>query len=199
MCSEKTINHALTTVASFYEFHDRLGTTEGVENYRYVNQKGSRYKPFLHHISKGNPSKTKLLKIKEPKTFPGCLTEQEVKTLIDACKHIRDKFLICVLYETGMRIGEALGLRHEDMITGGKNEIYVKKRLDNFNNARAKGNDRIIHVTKELMGFYSDYLIQEYPEDIDSDYVFISIWSHQVEPGTPISYSAIDSLFRLFV
>ena len=46
------------------------------------------------------------------------------------------------------------------------------------------------------MRFYSDYLIQEYPEDIDSDYVFISIWSHQVESGTPISYPAINSLFR---
>ena len=194
--SEKTINHALTTVASFYEFHDRLGTTKGVENYRYVTQKGSKYLPFLHHISKGNPTKTKLLKVKEPKTFPGCLSEREVKTLIDSCKHIRDKFLICLLYETGMRIGEALGLRHEDMITGGKNEIYVQKRLDNFNKARAKGNDRLIHVNKDLMRFYSDYLIQEYPEDIDSDYVFVSIWTHQVDPGTPISYSAVNSLFR---
>ena len=78
--SEKTINHALTTVASFYEFHERLGTTEGVENYRYVTQKGSKYKPFLHHISKGNQIKTKLLKVKEPKTFPGCLNDDEVKT-----------------------------------------------------------------------------------------------------------------------
>jgi integrase/recombinase XerD len=81
----------LTTVASFYEFHERLGTTEGVENYRYVTQKGSKYKPFLHHISKGNEIKTKLLKVKEPKTFPGCLNDDEVKTLINACNHVRDK------------------------------------------------------------------------------------------------------------
>ncbi len=194
--SEKTINHALTTVASFYEFHDRLGTTEAMESYRYVTQKGSKYKPFLHHISKGNQIKTKLLKVKEPLTFPGCLNDDEVKTLINECLHIRDKFLICLLYETGMRIGEALGLRHEDMITGGKNEIYVKRRLDNYNNAIAKRNDGLIHVNKELMRLYSDYLIDEYPEDVDSDYVFVSIWSHKVEPGTPLTYSAVDSLFR---
>ncbi len=194
--SEKTINHALTTVASFYEFHERLGTTEGVENYRYVTQKGSKYKPFLHHISKGNEIKTKLLKIKEPKTFPGCLNDDEVQTLINACKHVRDKFLICLLYETGMRIGEALGLRLEDFVTGGMNEIHLTNRLDNFNGARAKSGDRIIHVNKELMQFFSDYLIDEYPEDIDSDYVFVSIWSQKVEPGTPLTYSAVDSLFR---
>ncbi len=196
--SEKTINHALTTVASFYEFHERLGTTKGIENYHYpyVTQKGSQYKPFLHHISKGNQIQTKLLKVKEPKTFPRCLNDLEVKALINAGQNLRDKFLICLLYETGMRIGEALGLRLEDLVTGGKNEIHVTNRLDNFNGARAKSGDRIIHVNKELMQLFSDYLIDEYPEDVDSDYVFVSIWSHLVEPGTPLTYSAVDSLFR---
>ncbi len=108
--SEKTINNALTTVTSFYEFHERLGTTKEINNYRVWVQRGSKYKPFLHHISKGQLTKTRLLKIKEPKTFPGCLNDDEVKTLINACNRIRDKFLICLLYETGMRIGEALGL-----------------------------------------------------------------------------------------
>jgi integrase len=173
-----------------------LGTTEGDRAYRYGVKRGSKYKPFLHHISKGNLAKTKLLKVKEPKTFPGCLSDEEVKTLINACNRIRDKFLICLLYETGMRIGETLGLRHSDMVTGGKNEVHITNRLDNFNQARAKSGDRIIHVNKELMQFYSDYLIEEYPEDVDSDYVFVSIWSHQVEPGTPLKYSAVDSLFR---
>ena len=172
-----------------------LGTTEGVEVYRYGVQR-SKCKPFLHHISKGKLAKTRLLKIKESKTFPGCLNDDEVKTLIDACNRTRDKFLICLLYETGMRIAEALGLRHEDMITGGTNEIQVKKRLDNVNKARAKGYDRTIHVNKELMKLYSDYLIEEYPEDVDSDYVFVNVWSRHSEPGTPMVYSTIDSFFR---
>ena len=194
--SQRTINHALTTVTSFYEFHERLGTTEGFEAYRVGVQKGSRYKPFLHHISKGKLAKTRLLKLKEPLTFAGCLSDEQVKTLINACNQLRDKFLICLLYETGMRIGEALGLRHSDMVTGGKNEIHLKNRLDNSNQARAKGDDRIIHVNQELMRFYSDYLIEEYPEELDSDYVFVSLCTRQVEPGTPLKYSAVDSLFR---
>ena len=194
--TEKTINHALTTVTSFYEFHENLGTIQGLKLSRYKVQKTSKYKSFLHHISQGKLIKTKLLKIKEPLTFPGCLNNEQIKSLINACNRIRDKFLICLLYESGIRIGEALGLRHEDMITGGQNEIKIKKRLDNINKARAKGYDRTVHVNKELMKLYSDYLIEEYPEDIDSDYIFVSIWSHQVELGTPLKYSAIDSLFR---
>jgi len=53
---------------------------------------------------------------------------EQVKQLIDACNRIRDKFIICLLYETGMRIGEVLGLRHEDIYSQGVNEIHVIPR-----------------------------------------------------------------------
>lgn len=76
----------------------------------------------LHHINKSKPIKQKLLKLKKPKTFPGTLSREEVKQLIEACNRIRDKFLICLLYETGVRIGEALGLRHEDIQSMGKSD-----------------------------------------------------------------------------
>ena len=108
--SEKTINHCLTTVCGFYEFQERIGATKGIDTYRYQLQPGSKYKSFLHHISKGKEVKTRLLKVKEPKTFPGCLTPEQVNSLIEACNSLRDKFLIRLLYETGLRIGEALGL-----------------------------------------------------------------------------------------
>ncbi|NEU77278.1 tyrosine-type recombinase/integrase, partial [Hassallia byssoidea VB512170] len=175
--SEKTINHALTNVCGFDEFHSSLGTTEGVDVYRYQLQPGRKYKSFLHHISKGKEVKTRLLKVKEPKTFPGCLTSEQVKELVEACNRIRDKFIICLLYETGMRIGEVLGLRHEDLHSQGVNEISVIPRVDNVNSSRAKaGVKRTIHVSKDLIKLYSNYLIEEYPEDINCDYVFVNCW-----------------------
>lgn len=147
--SEKTINHCLTTVCGFYEFQERLGAFEGVDAYRYQMQPGSKYKSFLHHISKGKEVKTRLLKIKESKTFPGCLTPEQVNMLVEACNCLRDKFLVRLLYETGLRIGEALGLRHEDMVTGKTNEIHVVPRVDNINFVRAKaGVERTVHVSK---------------------------------------------------
>ena len=36
-------------------------------------------------------------------------------TLIEACERLRDRFLLTLLRGTGLRIGEALGLRHEDI------------------------------------------------------------------------------------
>lgn len=193
--SEKTINHALTTVGGFYEFHERLGATGRVDAYRHQMQPGRKYKPFLHHISKGKEVKTRLLKVKEPKTFPGCLTNVQVKQLIDACHRIRDKFLICLLYDTGMRVGEVLGLRHEDIHSLGVNEIHVIPRDDNVNSSRTKGGcQRIIHVGKDLMKLYSNYLIEEYPEDIDCDYVFVNCWDGEI--GKPLEYGPVIGLFK---
>lgn len=88
-------------VSGFYEFQERLGAFEGVDVHRYQIQPGRKYKPFLHHISKGKEVKTRLLKIKEPKTFPGCLTPEQVNTLVEACNGLRDKFLVRLLDETG--------------------------------------------------------------------------------------------------
>lgn len=164
-------------------------------------QHGSKYKSFLHHITKGKKVRTKLLKLKEPKKFPGCLSCEEVKTLIATCNSLRDKFLIRLLYESGLRIGEVLGLRLSD-INSGKLEISVNSRVDNVNYARAKNSNnctvqRTVHVNTELLKWFSAYLIDEYPEDFDCDYVFVVL----PNPGRsirarPLAYSAVDSLFR---
>lgn len=196
--TEKTINQCLTTVSGFYEFQENLGAFEGADVYNHQLQPGRKYKPFLHHISKGKEVKAKLLKIKEPNTFPGCLTPEQVNTLVEACNCLRDKFLIRLLYETGLRIGEALGLRHEDMVTGKKNEIRVIPRVDNVNHVRVKsGVESTVHVSKELMQWYSAYLIDEYPEEIDCDFVFVVIKAPAKGViGSPLNYKTIDSLFR---
>ncbi len=39
------------------------------------------------------------------------LSEEEVKKLIDACRNQRDKTIIALLWDTGMRIGELLNLK----------------------------------------------------------------------------------------
>lgn len=193
--SERTVNHILTTVCSFDAFHARLGNIEGADPYTYKSPGKRSYKPFLYGIAKTKEVKSKLLKIKEPKKFPGCLTSQQVKQLVEACNTLRDKFLVCLLYETGMRLGEALGLRHEDIHSSGENEIVVVPREDNYNSARAKSkHERSIHVPKELMSLYSAYLVEEYPEDIDSDYVFVNCWDGEI--GIPLKPSIVKKLFQ---
>jgi site-specific recombinase XerD len=191
--SERTVNHAMTVVQGFYEFHHHLGTVGHDKRFTRFNLPiERRYKSFLAGIAKAKPVRKSLLRLREPKEFAGCLTSEEVKTLIRACNTRRDKLIIKLLYETGMRKGELLGLRHEDMGTTGENEISIVPRL-NVNGARAKSGKRVVPVSCELMQVYNDYLIEEYPE-VNSDYVFVNVSKGEI--GAPLQYRALNQLFE---
>ncbi len=191
--TEATVNAILTSVCMFYDYQERIDAVENIPLYRSQVQPGRRYKSFLHHLNKGKPVRTKLLKLKEPHRVPQTITKEQFKQLMDACKRIRDKFLVALLYETGMRVGQVLGLRHED-IQSWDNTVRVVPRDDNANGARAKTKETYtIHVSKELMGLYTDYLLKEFDET-DSDYVFVNLWDGKI--GHPMRYGAVADLFH---
>ena len=193
--TERTINTILSAVYSFYQYHQRQGTSKDLELYKEAKILNPRYKPLLYEMSKNKTTQTKLLKLKEPKKFPGTLKTEEVQKLVDGCNNLRNKFLVKLLFETGIRIGEALGLRHEDIDSvGGKNEIHIVPRDDNVNNAQNKPNaERIVQASGDLMRLYGRYIVDEYP-DVDSDYVFVNIWKGEI--GHPMKYSTARGLFK---
>lgn len=193
--TEKTVNTVMSVIYQFYEFHSRNKKIENRELYKTSYPVKRRYKSFLYEIKKDKGVKTKRLKVKEPRIFPGCLTKKEVQTLIDSCNNLRDKFLIVLLYHSGMRIGECLGLRHSDIHSEmGLNEIHVIPRNENLNNARVKdGETRIITVPRQTLQAYENYVLDDYFPDIDSDYVFINMWQGII--GAPMRYSTAQSLF----
>jgi hypothetical protein len=71
----------------------------------------------------------------------------------------------------GMRIGEALGLRHEDLGIA-ERQVMVTPRV-NDNRARAKaGRSRVIPASAELMRLYADYpLVFTACRDAGADWV----------------------------
>jgi len=120
------------------------------------------------------------------------LSEDEVAALVAACVRGRDRLLLAVLAGTGMRIGEALGLRHEDW-DAAECQVRVVPR-DNDNRARSKSPvPRTIPVPPALVHTYADYLHEEYG-DVDSDYVFVNLWAGRV--GSPLGYAAVYDLVR---
>ena len=54
-------------------------------------------------------------RIKTPKTVPEILTLEEISNLIRCAETYRDKLIILLLYESGMRAGELLNLRKQDI------------------------------------------------------------------------------------
>jgi site-specific recombinase XerD len=190
-----TINRKLSALAAFYQHQVRHGVDVGelLTTWQAPGRRGG-WKPFLHHVTKGKPQPRRAIALKTPRKLPRVLTVGEVQAILDACDHLRDRLLFAVLHDSGVRIGEALGLRHED-IAAAEREIAVVPRV-NDNGARSKSQQpRTIPVCAGLVRLYGDYLHAEYGE-LDSDYVFVNLFA---EPrGQALSYPAVyDLVVRL--
>ncbi len=190
--TERTINLIITAVSTFYEYHAACGNIKKLELSRIVPSKGTVRKGLLGGIAKSKPKRKSFVKLKEPKKFPGCLSDEEIETLVNACSRLRDKLIILMLNSTGIRKGELLSLCHEDIGDFDNNYIRVVKRLNNPNGARVKGEERIIPVTVELLKLYNNYLIYEYPE-VESDYVFVNIWEGNI--GACMNPKVLNTMF----
>lgn len=189
---EKTVNRAITAITSFYEYHIANQTVDFNQFDRFHLPCKMGKKGLLVGIAKSKPTRQRLVKLKEPKSFPGCLTDEEISMLVNACHRLRDKLIIMMLNGTGMRKGELLGLCHEDIGDFSENYIRVVRR-NNPNGARVKGRERTISVIPELLKMYNQYLIYEYPASQSSDYVFINIWSGNI--GMPMNPDVLNTMF----
>ena len=112
--SDATINLILAAVGSFYVYQDRLGVESAIGASRRLGAK-TPYKPFLHGIARAHATPQAMLQVRSVKRLPRVFVPAEVQSLLEACTRLRDRLLLCLLYESGMRIGQALGLRHADV------------------------------------------------------------------------------------
>jgi integrase/recombinase XerD len=194
-CSAASVNRKLAALASFCEFHSRhgvalAGVLTAMTPAGRRGSSASSFKPFLHHVTKNSPQRRRTVGLAAPMPRPRVLTAPQTQAILDACSRLRDRLLFAVLLDTGMRIGEALGLRHEDLGIA-ERQVVVMPRL-NDNRARVKaGRSRVIPASAELMRLYADYLNREYGA-LDSDYVFVTLWADPL--GHPLRYPAVYDL-----
>src|SRR2546422_3038721 len=107
-----TIDQMLTSVHGFYDYHMRMKTVPKLPLYQFLLLPHRRYKPFLYGIAKTKPVRTRIVSLTREERRPKTLTREQVQQLLDACTHTRDRFLLTLMFETGMRVGQCLGLRH---------------------------------------------------------------------------------------
>ena len=171
--STATVSRMLTTVFGFYEFHARHGVPVVRALVDETRVGRGSFKPMLHGIAKVTP-RGRVGRLRQQRRPPVTLSVEQVAAVIHAQHRLRDRFLFALLAGTGMRIGQVLGLRHEDVVSQ-ERRIEIVCRDDNANGARGKGGHGWVPITGELVRLQSDYLHEEYG-DLDSDYVFVNLW-----------------------
>ena len=124
----------------------------------------------------------------ETKKLPAevLLTEEDIAKLIEACKNQRDKALIALLWDTGMRIGELLTLRIQDLTFQKEGMSYVR--------LSGKTGDRrtpIIFSTPYLVNYLNDVRKHANPEDR----LFVII-NHGTITNNPMDYPSIRKILK---
>ena len=197
--SEVTIGRIVSSVSSFYKYNF-YSTGMLLESDLNGSSSGG-YKSFLSFASKSSPHSIKrmpiqLLKRSKTNKRPKTVSDENLKKMIDLCTNRRDRLLILLLQETGMRIGQALQLKHED-IESWDSRLKVVYRLDNPNEVYAKSRTEYhIDLSSEWIRLYTDYLVDDC-ENFDSEFVFIGLYSNNSSHiGAPLTYGTVKELFR---
>jgi site-specific recombinase XerD len=143
----RTLSSSFTSVMLFLDFYGKLGKREidsiervDLEGFiEHEQDRGLRISTvrtrlaciiaFLHYLMEQEVISGSVLKrgikLKLPEVLPRAMNPVDVKKLLSVIDNIRDRALILLLLRTGMRIGEALGLRVNDLdIKGRKVHLF---------------------------------------------------------------------------
>ncbi len=152
---------------------------------------------FLAHVEARRPSRERRIKVRGPKPpIPRTINfDDDFLQLISVASTARDRTLLSAMYDGGLRISQALGLRHGDLDIA-RLRVSIARRTDNANGALSKQRDTFkIDLPSRFFEFYAASVVDEQLAlGIDSDYVFVNL-----EPATlgkPMSYGNAVQVIR---
>lgn len=168
-----TINAILSAVLSFYEYLYRNGEMRELNIYK--NGGFSSFKGFLYEMgTKKKTIRTSILKIKDKEKPLQVIKREDMDVIINHCRYIRDKFLITLLFETGLRLGEALGLRKSDFIIwDSKIKVITRENSENGVSVKNKSEGELI-IPQTVVALYCEYIEKECIEN-DNEYIFVNL------------------------
>lgn len=174
--SAETLEARLAAVISFYRWQHAVF---GVEVAQKLLRGAPRRVPtrgLLAHLDQRGrpPGPSSLVRVRRSgrRDRPPLLLPQQIQAILDACARVdpatgdwagnlRDRLVFALLAETGMRLGELLGMRICDFVMGRGDTPYVEvvPRENNPNGARVKMmRPRRIYVGHDLEQLLAEYL-----------------------------------------
>lgn len=197
--SPRTINGIVNTVLMFYDYilrHEEYSNAVSNRLKKFVSTSSRNFKGFLYGIAYDKKKVTSnILKLKVSKNKPKTLTKSEIEVLVKACNNLRDKFLLSLLYETGMRIGEVLSLWIEDIdISDMIIDLQDRGQLENNTEIKTVSSPRRIDISQNLADMFMEYIAEYHTEEVETNHVFIKISGDNKNKA--MDYVDVDNLFR---
>lgn len=198
--SPRTVNIIINTVLMFYDYtlrHEEYSNNISDRLKKFVSTPSRNFKGFLYGIAHDNKKiSSNILKLKVPKSKPKVLSKEEITVIINNCNNLRDKFLLNLLYETGMRIGEALSLWIEDFdMSDMVIDLQDRGQLENNAEIKTVASPRKIDISQNLADIFMEYIAEYHTEEVETNHIFIKISGDNRYKA--MNYVDVDNLFRL--
>lgn len=198
--SATTINRIFAAVSSFYEYLIISGRLDDQEHpLLKVNDPAGarvseRHRPFLGRASRQHPVR-RVVRVKTVQRVPRPLSEEHVQQLLGSLGSWRDRAMLWLMLQGGLRPGEVLNLHLED-IQYGRRRVIIRYRTDHPKGVRTKSRqERVVDLYEpEALQALSLYVMQERPRDAATTVVFL-VGGQGHRRCEPLSYHALVKLF----
>jgi integrase/recombinase XerD len=207
--SGSTVNATLTAVCEFLRFCARTGVIDHAVADQLSEPRWLRFTPRGFDPGESGQFRRvrgRTLKARAATPFPEALTPEQSERLVACCRRAREVFMVVLLRDSGVRIGEALGLRRCDLhllpdarrlgcaVVGA--HVHVRHRA-NPNGALAKSRfPRMVPASEAVLSAYADYQFEraEILGDDDCDMVFVNLYHEPL--GAAMTYRAAKRFFE---
>ncbi len=198
--SPATVNRILASISSLYEYLILSGRFGGGENpiRKVPDPETARvpdhHVPFMGRASRQRPLR-RAVRVKVPIRLPRPLEEGQVAVLLGSLRKLRDRAMLLLMLQGGLRPGEVLNLRLED-IQYGRRRVIVRYRTDHPKGARTKSRtERVVDLHEpETLATLSEYVMHERPSDAQTPFVFL-VGGKGNRRHEPLGYQALVKLF----
>ncbi|TFH46241.1 MAG: hypothetical protein E4G94_02830 [ANME-2 cluster archaeon] len=122
------------------------------------------------------------IRLRKPETLPRAMDPDDVKQLLSVIDNLRDRAMIMVLLRTGMRIGELLSTRLQD--------LHVKDRKIDIYEGEKNRQGRVVYLSDDAMDALKVWLLMR---DVHKKFLFYA------QGRNTMSYSTARQIFENYL
>ena len=115
------------------------------------------------------------------------LTRDEIRRIENAAERERDRLIIRLLADTGIRVGELISLRVDDLIPAGS-KFFIR--------VRGKTGERDVAIMPELHKRLRRYIVETRPKKAESNKVFLGLRRRPGGGVEPLTESGVQQIVR---
>lgn len=187
--SPTSINRTMAAISSFFD-HLALADLAGVD----ANPLATTQELARGGIARRRARGARRLKRVE--RVPRPLSREQVTALLEVVDRLRDRAMMLVMLQGGLRPGEVLNLQLDD-IEYGRRRVTIRHRTDHPRGVRTKSRtERVVDIhEREALEVISHYVANERPRDAPTRHVFL-VCGKGKGATNALTYAALAKMFR---